>query len=117
MFLFGHPHYQCDPLHDTNHLKGLLILSGKLSCKHMDNPFHLPRASHFSWQENLTLALAGDCITSRKDKVVDAINHHRSLIHMSPTFLAENIRTLVALQLWLVKPKAPEKTIPFQLTI
>jgi hypothetical protein len=36
---------------------------------------------------------------------------------MTPTFLAENIRTLVELNLWLVKPKAPEKTTPFQLTI
>jgi hypothetical protein len=31
MFLFGHPHYQCDPLYDTNNIKGLLILSGKPS--------------------------------------------------------------------------------------
>jgi hypothetical protein len=36
---------------------------------------------------------------------------------MDPTFLAGNIRTLVGLNLWLVTPKAPEKTTPFQLTI
>jgi hypothetical protein len=117
MFLFGHPHYQIEPSHDINNIKGLLILTGKISYLHKDNPYYLPRASHFSWQENTTLALADDCITSRKDKVVEAINYHRTQIHMDPVFLAEHIRTIVSLNLWLVTPKAPEKTTPFQLTI
>jgi hypothetical protein len=117
MFLLGHPHYQIDPSQDINNIKGLLILSGRVTYQHKDNPYYLPRASHFSWQENTTLALADDCITSRKDKVVEALNYHRSQIHMDPIFLAEHIRTVVGLNLWLVTPKAPEKTTPFQITI